>query len=106
VLAFAVACAAASAVLFLAASWVGVLVVARIISGLAAGFATGTATAALAELQPRGDRQTAAVTASGNNMIGLGLGPLVAGVFAQYVAVPTRSVFWATWVSARWPSPP
>jgi MFS family permease len=35
------------------------------------------------------------VTASGSNMAGLGLGPLVAGIFAAYVAMPTRSVFWA-----------
>jgi MFS family permease len=95
VLAFAVACAAASTVLFLAASGVGMLIAARIISGVAAGFATGTATAALAELQPRGDRRAAAVTASATNMIGLGLGPLVAGVFAEYVPGPTRSVYWA-----------
>jgi MFS family permease len=55
----------------------------------------GTATAALAELQPRGNHQAAAVTASGANMTGLGLGPLIAGLFAEYVALPTRSVFWA-----------
>lgn len=95
VLALAVGCAAVSTVVFLGASGIGMLIVARIISGLAAGFVAGTATAALAELQPRGDRQAAAVTAAGSNMIGLGLGPLVAGIFAEYVAVPTRSVFWA-----------
>ena len=27
-------------------------------------------------------------------MTGLGLGPLIAGIFAAYVAMPTRSVFW------------
>jgi MFS family permease len=95
VLAIAVACAAAGAALFLAATGIGLLIVARIIGGLAAGFATGTATAALAELQPHGDRQAAAVTASGSSMAGLGLGPLIAGIFAAYVAMPTRSVFWA-----------
>jgi MFS family permease len=95
VLAVAVGCAAVSSALFLAADGIGLLIVARIVSGLAAGFATGTATAALAELQPRGDRQAAAVVASGSNMAGLGLGPLVAGIFAAYVAMPTRSVFWA-----------
>ena len=62
---------------------------------MAAGFATGTATAALAELQPRGDHRAAAVAASGSNMTGLGLGPLTAGLFAEYVAMPTHSVFWA-----------
>ena len=95
VLAIGVACAAASTALFLAASGIGLLITARIVSGLAAGFVTGTATAALAELQPQGDRQAAAVAASGSNMTGLGLGPLIAGIFAEYVAMPTRSVFWA-----------
>ena len=95
VLAIAVACAAVSTALFLAATGIGLLIVARVVSGLAAGLATGTATAALAELQPRGDRRAAAVVASGSNMTGLGLGPLTAGLFAEYVAMPTRSVFWA-----------
>jgi len=65
VLALAVSCAAVSSGLFLAASGIGLLIVARVVSGMAAGFATGTATAALAELQPRGDREAAAVVASG-----------------------------------------
>ena len=96
VLAIAVACAAVSTALFLAATGIGLLIVARVVSGLAAGLATGTATATLAELQPRGDhRRAAAVVASGSNMTGLGLGPLTAGLFAEYVAMPTRSVFWA-----------
>jgi predicted MFS family arabinose efflux permease len=95
VLAIAVLCAAASTALFLAASAIGVLIVARVVSGLAAGFTTGTATAALAELQPHGDHRAAAVVASGSNMAGLGLGPLAAGLFAEYVAMPTHSVFWA-----------
>jgi MFS family permease len=95
VLVLAVLCAMISSVLFLAASSIGLLIVARVVSGMAAGFATGTATAALAELQPRGDHQAAAVVASGSNMTGLGLGPLVAGLFAEYVAMPTHSVFWA-----------
>jgi MFS family permease len=95
VLVAAVACAAVSTGLFLAASGVGLLIAARVVSGVAAGLATGTATAALAELQPRGNHQAAAVAAAGANMTGLGLGPLIAGLFAEYVALPTRSVFWA-----------
>src|SRR5580700_247426 len=95
VLALAALCAAISSGVFLAASGIGELIVARVVSGTAAGFATGTATAALAELQPRGDHQAAAVVASGANMTGLGLGPLVAGLFAAYVAMPLHSVFWA-----------
>jgi MFS family permease len=95
VMAIAVGCAAASSGLFLAASDIGLLILARIVSGLAAGFITGTAAAALAELQPRGDQRAAAVVASGSNMTGLGLGPLIAGIFAEYVAMPTKSVFWS-----------
>jgi MFS family permease len=95
VLAAAVVCAAVSTGIFLAATDIGTLIVARVVSGLAAGFATGTATAALAELQPRGDHSAAAVVATGSNLTGLGLGPLVAGLFAQYIASPTHSVFWA-----------
>ncbi len=94
VLAIAVVCAAVSTGIFLAAGDIGALIVARVVSGLAAGFVTGTATAALAELQPRGDHRSAAVVATGSNLTGLGLGPLVAGLFAQYVGAPTRTVFW------------
>jgi MFS family permease len=94
VLAMAVVCAAVSTGIFLAATDIGALIAARIVSGLAAGFTTGTATAALAELQPHGDHRAAAVVASGGNLAGLGLGPLVAGLFAQYAGAPTRTVFW------------
>jgi MFS family permease len=98
VLAIGIGCAALSTAGFLIASGIapsiGLLIAARIVSGLAAGFVTGTATAALAELQPRGDRRAAAVVASGSNMTGLGLGPLIAGLFAAYLTPPTRSVFW------------
>jgi MFS family permease len=94
VMTVAVICAAVSSGLFLGASDIGLLITARIVSGLASGFITGTAAAALTELQPRGDRRGAAVVASGSNLAGLGLGPLVAGIFAEYVAFPTHSVFW------------
>jgi MFS family permease len=91
----AVGWAAVSTGLFLAASGIGVLIVARVASGVATGLATGTATAGLVELQPRRDRQAAAVVAAGASMTGLGLGPLVAGAFAEYGAMPLRTVFWA-----------
>jgi len=104
VLAIAVACAAVSTALFLAATGIGLLIVARVVSGLAAGLATGTATATLAELQPRGDRRAAAVVASGSNMTGLGLGPLTAGLFAEYVPMPPAACSGPTWACARWRS--
>ena len=94
VLAIAVSCAAASTIIFLIATDIGELIAARLVSGTAAGFAAGTASAALAELQPRHNVRSAAVLAVGANMVGLGLGPLVAGLFAQYLSAPTRTVFW------------
>jgi MFS family permease len=94
VLMIAVGWAAASTGLFLLATGIGLLVVARVASGIATGLATGTATAGLVELQPRGDRQAAAVVASGASLTGLGLGPVIAGVIAEYLATPLRSVFW------------
>src|SRR6516164_1798081 len=61
VLAIAIAFAASSTAIFLFATSIGELIAARVVSGLAAGFATGTATAALAELSPHGPRRAAVV---------------------------------------------
>ena len=95
VMAGAIVIAAVSTAIFLVANSIGMLIVARIISGLAVGFMTGTATAALAELSGRGGPRRAAVVASGANLGGLGLGPLVAGLFGQYLPDPLHTVFWA-----------
>src|SRR5215469_14211774 len=93
VLAIAVASAAAATALFLVATGAGLLITARIVGGLAAGFVTGTAAAALAELQPRGDRRAAAVAASGSNMTGLGAGPLAAvAAIPETVRDPDRVI--------------
>jgi MFS family permease len=94
VMAGAIVTAAVSTAIFLVADSIGVLIAARIISGLGVGFMTGTATAALAELAGPGGQRRAAVIASAANLGGLGLGPLIAGLFAQYVGAPTRTVFW------------
>src|SRR5947208_13784434 len=48
-------CAALSAAAFLAGTGLTGLLVGRVLSGLSAGLITGTATAALGELVPRGD---------------------------------------------------
>lgn len=90
----AIILAAISTGVFLVAFNVALLLVARTLSGVAVGLATGTATAALAELHPRGDHKAAAVVAAGCNLTGLGLGPLLAGALAEYVLAPTLTVFW------------
>jgi MFS family permease len=93
VLAAALACSALSTVVFIAAPNVGVLIAGRILSGFSAGLMTGTATAALTELVPASASRRASLVATAANMGGLGLGPLIAGLFAQYAPQPTILVF-------------
>jgi MFS family permease len=93
VLATALAASALSTVVFILAPNVGVLIVGRILSGLSAGLMTGTATAALTELVPATASRRASLVATAANMGGLGLGPLIAGLFAQYAPHPTTLVF-------------
>jgi MFS family permease len=94
VLAAALAASALSTMAFVVAPDEGVLLVGRILSGLSAGLMTGTATAMLTELRPApASRGRASLAATAANMGGLGLGPLIAGLFAQYLPHPTTLVF-------------
>src|ERR1700733_3770822 len=93
VLAVALASSALSTIVFILAPDVGVLFAGRILSGLSAGLMTGTATAMLTELIPASASRRASLTATAVNMGGLGLGPLMAGLFAQYAPHPTVLVF-------------
>jgi MFS family permease len=93
VMAVALAGSALSTVLFILAPGIGVLIAARAVSGLSAGLMTGTATATLTELVPASGARRASLVATAANMGGLGLGPLVAGLLAQYAPHPTTLVF-------------
>jgi MFS family permease len=93
VLAVALGASALSTVVFIVAPDVGALIAARIVSGLSAGLMTGTAAAALTELVPASSGRRASLVATAANMAGLGLGPLIAGLFAQYAPDPTTLVF-------------
>jgi len=93
VLAAALGASALSTVAFIVAPDEGVLLVGRILSGLSAGLMTGTATAALTELVPAWAGRRSSLAATAANMGGLGLGPLIAGLFAQYAPHPTTLVF-------------
>lgn len=81
-----------SAVLFLAFPSLAGLIVARIVSGVSIGLTTGTATVYLAELHlgagasPAGRRPQIVATAA--NLGGIGIGPLGAGLLAQFVSSP------------------
>ena len=84
----------AAAVLFLAQPPLAVLLVARLITGLGVGMLTPTATAHLQELHrashPGASAQRFEIVSTAANIGGLGVGPLIAGVLAQYVAAPLR----------------
>jgi MFS family permease len=86
------ALSALSAVAFLLPSMLGWLFVGRLLSGLSAGVVTGTATAAIVDLLPN-DRERASLLAAAVNMGGLGAGPLLAGLLAQYAPLPLRLCF-------------
>jgi MFS family permease len=84
-----------AAMIFLIAPSLPGLLVARLVSGVSVGLTTATATAYLSELHLR----TAAgvrgahrgqVVATAANLGGIGIGPLVAGLLAQYAPQPLR----------------
>jgi len=79
---------AASALVFMFADNLGLLLLGRLLSGLSAGIFTGTATVAVVELAPPAWAGAATLVATVANMGGLGLGPLFAGVLAQYLPAP------------------
>jgi MFS family permease len=87
----------ASAVVFLAWKDVPGLLLARVLSGISIGLTLSTATAYLAELHARHRPQApgirAQVTATTVNMGGLGVGALVAGLFAQRVGDPLTAPY-------------
>jgi MFS family permease len=71
------------------------LLVARVISGISVGLTTATATAYLSELNTRTTaggrgRQRGHLVATAANLGGIGVGPLVAGLLAQYAPQPLR----------------
>jgi MFS family permease len=84
----------ASAIFLIAPSLPGLLL-ARVVSGVSVGLTTATATAYLAELHlgtVAGDRggRRGQVVATAANLGGIGVGPLIAGLLAQYAPQPLR----------------
>jgi MFS family permease len=88
------ALSALSAVCFLTANGLALLLVGRVLSGLSAGIFTGTATATLVDLAAPERRGRATLVATIANMGGLGSGPLLAGVLSQWAGSPLRLTFW------------
>jgi MFS family permease len=82
-----------SAIVFLLAGALGWLFVGRVLSGLSAGIFTGTATATIVDLAPEHSKARASLIAAAVNMGGLGAGPLLAGILAQYAPLPLTLCF-------------
>lgn len=70
------------------ADGVGMLLAGRLCIGVASGLITTAATLGLLELEPPGPRRRASLIASVTSMTGFGLGPLLGGALAQWVAWP------------------
>ncbi|WP_413811030.1 MFS transporter [Streptomyces sp. OE57] len=83
-----------AAALFLAEPSLPVLLVARLVTGLGVGMLTATATAHLHELhsahRPGASSQRFEIVSTAANIGGLGFGPLVAGLLAEYLDAPLR----------------
>ena len=88
------AVAGGALVLFAFAAGTAWLYGARAMQGLAVGMIGGAATAALVELDPRGDRRRAALLAGLAQAGGGAVGPVAAGVLAQSAPDPLRLCFY------------
>ncbi|MCQ4083686.1 MFS transporter [Streptomyces sp. RB6PN25] len=93
VLLVAVGLSVLSAVCFLSENGLPLLFVGRLLSGFAAGLFSGAATAAVLELAPPQLGERAGFAATAANMGGLGCGPVLSGVLAQYAPWPLRLPF-------------
>jgi MFS family permease len=82
------AVAAASSLVFLIPHSLPALFAGRLLSGVSAGVFTGVATAAIIDLAPVTGRARAGLLAASVNVLGLGLGPVVAGVLADHAPHP------------------
>ena len=80
-------------VLFAAADATGWLLTARAVQGLAVGAVSGSATAALVELEPRGDGARAALLSTLAQAGGCAAGPLLAGILVQWAPAPRELCF-------------
>ncbi|MBV8429383.1 MAG: MFS transporter, partial [Hyphomicrobiales bacterium] len=84
---------ALGAAIFAGAGSLASLFVARALQGLSTGVVAGAGTAAMLELEPRGNRPRAAFAVSVANSSGAALGPLFGGFLAEYGPWPTRLPF-------------
>ncbi|MGW1376395.1 MFS transporter [Streptomyces sp. NPDC002446] len=86
-------CSVASNLVFLNASSIAFLFVARLLTGLAAGVFMGTATVAAVEVAPENIARHSAVWATAANILGLGIGPVIGGLGTQFLDRPQNDLF-------------
>lgn len=79
-----------AALVFLFGKGIAALYIARILSGLGIGIASGTGNAWLVELVGDGDKSHAAMIGTSSNFLGLGLASLVSGLLSQYAPWPLQ----------------
>lgn len=84
----AVVAATLGSAVFALASGTGWLFAARLLQGLAVGLAAGPLTAALTELEPAGNHRKATLVSTVVSVGGLGLGPVLTGLLAEYAPAP------------------
>jgi MFS family permease len=96
----ALALALAAGAVFIVWTSLAALLIARVVTGLAVGIVTTTATAHLSELharhRPDATARRAQVVAVAANLGGIGLGPLAAGLLAQFAPDPLRTPYLVT----------
>ncbi len=84
---------AVSALCFLLAHGLPAIFAGRVLSGLAAGLFTGTASTYIIDLAPAYHHKQATLLAAAANTAGIGAGPLLSGLTAQYLPAPLRTVY-------------
>jgi MFS family permease len=89
----AIVVAALAAGLFAAAQGVALLFVAQAVQAMGLGALQGTAAPALVEYDPSDQPRRAAMAASALTITGAAVGPVLAGLLAQYAALPLRLCF-------------
>ncbi|MER7107216.1 MFS transporter [Streptomyces sp. NPDC000229] len=87
--------AAASAVCFLLEGGLPALFAGRVLSGFSAGLLSGAGTVTVLELAAPEDKSRAGFVATAANMGGLGCGPLLSGLLAEYAPLPLSLPFLA-----------
>lgn len=85
VIMLAVCLAAAGIVVLLAARGIVWLMAGRLLTGIAIGAIQGNSSAALIEMQPRGDRRQAGIMTTTSTVGGAAAGTLISGLIAQYL---------------------